>query len=85
MSPRLTIDRGVAMGRVQVGDVLRPRSLTTIRSERVSIPDDEGLVHLQFRRYAGCPVCNLHLRSFIRRHDEVTGDYRVKGRARRSG
>jgi alkyl-hydroperoxide reductase/thiol specific antioxidant family protein len=29
------------------------------------------LVHLQFRRFAGCPICNLHLRSFIRRHDEL--------------
>jgi len=71
MSPRMTLDRGVAMSRVQVGDVLRPRSLTTIRSERVSIPDDDGLVHLQFRRYAGCPVCNLHLRSVARRHEEI--------------
>ncbi|WP_259464520.1 hypothetical protein [Streptomyces sp. TLI_171] len=27
-----------------------------------------GLLHLQFRRFAGCPVCNLHLRSFAVRH-----------------
>ena len=29
------------------------------------------MVHLQFRRFAGCPVCNLHLRSVVRRHDEI--------------
>jgi hypothetical protein len=29
------------------------------------------LVHLQFRRFAGCPVCNLHLRSFVSRYDEI--------------
>ncbi|MEU8135046.1 peroxiredoxin-like family protein [Streptodolium elevatio] len=38
----------------------------------VSVPDAERLVHLQFRRFAGCPVCNLHLRSIVRRHDEIT-------------
>lgn len=59
------------MTRFQVGDQVRPRELTTIRSERVVIPDPEHLIHLQFRRYAACPVCNLHLRSVARRHDEI--------------
>ena len=45
--------------------------LQTIHGEAVAIPDDDRLVHLQFRRFAGCPVCNLHLRSFVRRHDEL--------------
>ncbi|WP_078901840.1 peroxiredoxin-like family protein [Actinacidiphila yeochonensis] len=39
---------------------------------RVAVPDAGRLVHLQFRRFAGCPVCNLHLRSVVRRHDEIT-------------
>lgn len=37
----------------------------------VAVPDPTRLVHLQFRRFAGCPVCNLHLRSIVRRHDEI--------------
>lgn len=37
----------------------------------VRVPDPERLVHLQFRRFAGCPVCNLHLRSVVQRHDEI--------------
>lgn len=28
-------------------------------------------VHLQFRRYAGCPICNLHLRSFATRNADI--------------
>jgi peroxiredoxin len=52
-------------------NVVTSRPLTTIRNEAVSIPDATHLVHLQFRRFAGCPVCNLHLHSFVRRHDEV--------------
>ncbi|MGW2018895.1 peroxiredoxin-like family protein [Streptomyces sp. NPDC001927] len=34
-------------------------------------PDPERLVHLQFRRFAGCPICHLHLRSFVRRYEEI--------------
>ncbi|MGH3879438.1 MAG: peroxiredoxin-like family protein [Actinophytocola sp.] len=47
------------------------RKLTTIAGTTVPLPDPERLVHLQFRRFAGCPVCNLHLRSVAARHDEI--------------
>jgi peroxiredoxin len=53
------------------GDVITPRELTTILSEQISLPAPDALTHLQFRRYAGCPICNLHLRSVARRHDEI--------------
>jgi AhpC/TSA family len=45
--------------------------LTAIDGATVPLPDPKRLVHLQFRRFAGCPVCNLHLRSFVARHDEI--------------
>jgi peroxiredoxin len=50
--------------------------LQDVSGRSVSIPQAPGrgepaLVHLQFRRFAGCPVCNLHLRSFARRHHEL--------------
>ena len=57
--------------RIQSGTVLQPRDLLNIRSERVRVPDQNRLVHIQFRRFASCPVCNLHLRSFARRHLEI--------------
>jgi peroxiredoxin len=59
------------MPQLSTGDTIAPRVLTTIRSEAVPIPDSQRLVHLQFRRYAGCPICNLHLRSMARRHDDI--------------
>lgn len=59
------------MKKIQVGEVVGTRELETIQSHRVQIPDPEHLVHLQFRRFAGCPVCNLHLRSIASRHDEL--------------
>ncbi|SRR6266496_3457817 len=50
---------------------VRARELSTVHGAPVRLPDPERLVHLQFRRFAGCPVCNLHLRSFVARHKEV--------------
>jgi len=59
------------MRRIQVGDVSGMRELVTIRSDRVQIPHPTDRVHLQFRRFAGCPICNLHLRSIVQRYHEL--------------
>ncbi|MBA2534430.1 MAG: AhpC/TSA family protein [Rubrobacter sp.] len=56
---------------LDVGDVLQTREWVDIHGDPVRIPDSRWLVHLQFRRYAGCPVCNLHLRSITGRHEEI--------------
>jgi peroxiredoxin len=64
-------EQSVVANRFGPGDIIAPRELTTIRSERIRVPARDGLTHLQFRRYAGCPICNLHLRSVARRHDEI--------------
>jgi hypothetical protein len=53
------------------GDVTRHRELVTVHGDTLRVPDAVKPIHLQFRRYAGCPACNLHLRTFRRRHDEV--------------
>jgi hypothetical protein len=42
-----------------------------MRGTSVSIPDSGAIVHLQFRRFAGCPACNLHVQAFARRNDEL--------------
>ncbi|MFD0366077.1 peroxiredoxin-like family protein [Nocardia sp. GCM10030253] len=47
------------------------RTLDTIAGATVHVPDPDHLIHLQFRRFAGCPVCNLHLRSIATRHNEI--------------
>ena len=57
--------------RIGTGTVIARRVVGSIWREAVSIPQPDHLVHLQFRRFAGCPVCNLHLQSFVRRHDEI--------------
>ena len=53
------------------GSVVAPRELRAVSGAAVAIPDPDQRVHLQFRRFAGCPICNVHLQSVIRRHDEI--------------
>jgi hypothetical protein len=57
--------------RVGIRAVITGRELVSISGARVDVPDTAQLVHMQFRRFAGCPVCNLHLQSVVRRHDEI--------------
>lgn len=57
--------------RIHVGASIEPRELLTIHAGRVEVPNRERLIHLQFRRFAGCPVCDLHLHSVVRRHEEI--------------
>lgn len=56
-----------------VGSVIAARELIGVSGEAIPIPDRDELVHLQFRRFAGCPICNVHLHSMVRRHDEISG------------
>ncbi|MFJ8591696.1 peroxiredoxin-like family protein [Streptomyces sp. NPDC093598] len=56
---------------LQPGSTITRRRIATVSGGPVSVPDPGRLVHLQFRRFAGCPVCHLHLRSVVRRHAEI--------------
>lgn len=53
------------------GAVITARKYATITGDSVTVPAQTRLTHLQFRRFAGCPICHLHLRSFATRHREV--------------
>jgi peroxiredoxin len=58
--------------KARVGDAFPNLALTTSSGQLVTIPDPAGsYVHLQLRRFAGCPICNLHLRSIVARHGEI--------------
>jgi hypothetical protein len=60
-------------GKLEPGVVLAHHELVAVSGEEVRMPDEVKLVHLQFRRFAGCPVCSLHLQSFVRRQSEIAG------------
>lgn len=57
--------------RIPRGASIEPRQLSAISGATLTIPDPARFVHLQFRRFAGCPVCHLHLRSFVRNEREL--------------
>jgi peroxiredoxin len=59
-------------GKAHVGDAFPALDLAAASGRLVTVPDPAGDdVHLQLRRFAGCPICNLHLRSIVARHDEI--------------
>ncbi|MGW1029303.1 peroxiredoxin-like family protein [Streptomyces sp. NPDC002577] len=54
------------------GDRVTTRELSPVTGPPLALPAPDGrLTHVQFRRFAGCPVCNLHLRSMTVRHPEI--------------
>ncbi len=59
------------MSKRQSGELITNRVWQDVQGNQIIIPTPTGLTHLQFRRYSGCAVCNLHLQSFISRQQEL--------------
>jgi len=58
--------------KIKAGATIQPMTLTNIHGAPVAIPDkDSKWVHLQFRRFAGCPICNLHMHSILKRYPDI--------------
>ena len=59
--------------KLAVGDTVPVTTFTTFKGEIVSLENSSTpLIHIQFRRHAGCPICDLHLRTLMKRQDELT-------------
>jgi peroxiredoxin len=60
------------MTKLKLGDMTQVIAMNTIHGKPVQIPDPKNrYVHLQFRRFAGCPVCNFHLHSLKKRQADI--------------
>lgn len=59
------------INKIHPGEYIPLQELVTIRGVPIRIPSKKQLVHLQFRRFAGCPVCNLHLQTYVRRYRDI--------------
>lgn len=57
--------------RLRVGDIFPVLTLACAVGGDVAIPPTHGYVHLQLRRFAGCMVCNVHLRQVVQRLPEI--------------
>ena len=53
------------------GDTAPARTLESVAGEAIRIPDPKRLVHLQFRRFVDCPICNTHLAKLRGRAREI--------------
>lgn len=55
-----------------VRSIVEPFRLQTIEDTSISLPCPKyAFSHLQFRRFAGCPICDMHLRSFVSAQGEL--------------
>jgi peroxiredoxin len=53
------------------GDMLPTLQMEAVTGEAINIPDARRLVHLQFRRFVDCPICNTHIAELRRRVRET--------------
>ena len=59
------------MTRFKSGDVVASTTLESVTGAPIKLPDPNRLVHLQFRRFVDCPICNTHLAQMRGRADEI--------------
>ena len=53
------------------GDIVPSTTLESVTGEPIKLPDPNRLVHLQFRRFVDCPICNTHIAELRRRAREI--------------
>jgi len=67
-------DENLRTARLQKGNSFPEIRTSNIQGEVLHLPDPRvPITHLQFRRFAGCPICNLHLKEFVVRNEELVG------------
>jgi len=59
------------MTKFKPGDIVPATTLESVTGGPVKLPDANRLVHLQFRRFVDCPICNTHLAEVRRRAHEI--------------
>src|SRR2546421_10726540 len=53
------------------GDIFPSISLQSVTGEPIKLPDPNRLIHLQFRRFVDCPICNTHIAELRRRVRDI--------------
>ena len=53
------------------GDKLPPTLMEAVTGRSIDLPDAKRLIHLQFRRFVDCPICNTHIAEFMKRATEI--------------
>ena len=63
--------RNPSSSKLTPGSLIQRQVWQDAYGHELAIPSPTGLTHLQFRRYSGCAVCNLHLQSFISHEQQL--------------
>jgi peroxiredoxin len=53
------------------GDMLPTTEMKAVTGEAIRLPNPKLLIHLQFRRFVDCPICNTHIAEFRKRAQEI--------------
>ena len=59
--------------KLKPGDFVPATTLESVTGEPIKLPDPNQLVHLQFRRFVDCPICNTHIGELRKRAREIEG------------
>ena len=59
------------MTKFKAGDFVQTTTLESVTGGPIKLPDPKRLVHLQFRRFVDCPICNTHIAELRRRAHEI--------------
>jgi len=57
--------------RFKAGDIVPETTLESVTGQPIKLPDPDRLVHLQFRRFVDCPICNTHIAELRGRAREI--------------
>ena len=56
---------------LKAGDHIPGKVMESVTRDWVNIPDADALIHLQFRRFVDCSICNVHIAQLRKRADEI--------------
>ena len=59
------------MTKFKPGDIVPATTLESVTGGPIKLPDPNRLVHLQFRRFVDCPICNTHIAEMRGRAHEI--------------
>src|SRR5215469_16719226 len=59
------------LAKFKLGDIVPATTLESVTGEPIKLPDPNRLVHLQFRRFVDCPICNTHIAELRRRARQI--------------
>lgn len=59
------------MTRLKPGEIVPATTLESVTGGSIKLPDPSRLIHLQFRRFVDCPICNTHIAQLRRRAHEI--------------